>query len=156
MKNDTIGNNNQTRDEIHYEDELFPSSEIITEDNQPLFLITEIPNFKDSTHMKLIYRASRDGWHASDFHRLCNSIGATIFIIRTTKGKICGGYTSARWSNGGMFGGRHVKDTNAFAFSVDNKTVYKPNAKNAVLHSVKRGPNIGQRALYLREDPMNA
>jgi hypothetical protein len=30
---------------------------------------------------ELLYRASKDGWQSSDFHRMCNNKGATISII---------------------------------------------------------------------------
>ncbi|CAF1592627.1 unnamed protein product [Adineta ricciae] len=39
---------------------------------------------------KLLYKASRDGFHCKDFHRLCDNQGATITVIRTKQGYICG------------------------------------------------------------------
>ena len=30
---------------------------------------------------KLLYRASRDGWGASDLHRMCDGKGATVTVI---------------------------------------------------------------------------
>lgn len=42
----------------------------------------------------LLFRASRDGYTAADFHRLCNNKGATLLIIKTNCGKTIGGYTA--------------------------------------------------------------
>ena len=49
--------------------------------------------------LNLIYRASRDGWHVDDFHRLCDGKGPTLILIKVKDtGRICGGYTSVSWS----------------------------------------------------------
>ena len=46
---------------------------------------------------KLLYRASRDGWDASDFHRICNDKGATVTVVKSSDGYIFGGYTDVAW-----------------------------------------------------------
>lgn len=49
---------------------------------------------------KLLYRASRDGWDAKDFHRLCDGKGATLVAVRSTDGYVFGGYTGDfSWSS---------------------------------------------------------
>jgi hypothetical protein len=45
---------------------------------------------------KLLYRSSRDGWDACDFHRWCDSKGATITVVKCTEGNVFGGYTSSK------------------------------------------------------------
>lgn len=40
----------------------------------------------------LLYRASRDGWNASDYHRFCDGKGPTITLIMTTNDVLCGGF----------------------------------------------------------------
>jgi len=50
---------------------------------------------------KLLYRASRDGWDASDFHRMCDGKGATVTVVKSSGGYIFGGYTDVAWSGGG-------------------------------------------------------
>ena len=47
---------------------------------------------------KLLYRASRDGWSASDFHRMCDGKGATVTVVKSSGGYIFGGYTDVAWS----------------------------------------------------------
>eukprot|EP00957_Ditylum_brightwellii_P175044 13327643-Ditylum_brightwellii.AAC.1 len=48
---------------------------------------------------KLLYRASRDGWQASNFHAKCDNQGPTLTVIRTTGGYIFGGYCDTPWSS---------------------------------------------------------
>ena len=47
--------------------------------------------------LRLLYRASRDGLATSTFHRLCDNQGPTITVIRSSKGFVFGGYTTATW-----------------------------------------------------------
>lgn len=49
----------------------------------------------------LLYRASRDGWSAYDFHRLCNDKGATVFLVKVDD-FIFGGFTDQSW-NGNLY-----------------------------------------------------
>jgi hypothetical protein len=44
----------------------------------------------------LCYRASRDGWRAQDFHRLCDNRGPTTVLIQVNK-YIFGGFTDQNW-----------------------------------------------------------
>ena len=66
----------------------------------------------------LIYRASRDGFAAADFHAKCDGKANTLTLIKTTSGYIFGGYTACAWhpKNG------YQKDPKAFIFSLVNKS----------------------------------
>ena len=46
--------------------------------------------------VKLLYRASRDGWAASNFHSCCDSKGPTVTVVKTGN-YIFGGYTDQSW-----------------------------------------------------------
>ena len=65
---------------------------------------------------KLLYRASRDGFAAADFHAKCDNHPRTLTIIKTTKGYIFGGYTSVAWNSASTW----KADRNAFIFSLVN------------------------------------
>jgi hypothetical protein len=67
------------------------------------------------TEVKLIYRATRDGFGASSFHSKCDNIANTVTIIKTTSNSVFGGFTSAKWTS---FGGYDTYDANAFIFSL--------------------------------------
>jgi hypothetical protein len=66
---------------------------------------------------ELKYRASRDGFKASDFHSHCDGIANTLTVIKTKNGNIFGGFTEQKWHSRGAF----VTDPNAFLFSLVNK-----------------------------------
>ena len=46
--------------------------------------------------VKLLYRASRDGWAASNFHSCCDSKGPTVTVIKSGN-YIFGGFTDQSW-----------------------------------------------------------
>ena len=48
---------------------------------------------------QLLYRASRDGFAASDFHSRCDNKGPTITIIKSKGERIFGGVTSLPWDS---------------------------------------------------------
>ena len=48
---------------------------------------------------RLLYRGSKDGWKLKDFHDRCDKRGPTVSLVRSSKGKICGGYTSVSWTS---------------------------------------------------------
>jgi len=54
--------------------------------------ITDITMASD----KLLYRASRDGWAASNFHSCCDNKGPTVTVIKSGN-YIFGGYTEQEW-----------------------------------------------------------
>ena len=64
-----------------------------------------------------MYRGSRDGFAAADFHTKCDNKPNTVTIIKTTKDYIFGGYTQVGWKNSGEY---HT-DSKAFLFSLVNK-----------------------------------
>lgn len=37
-----------------------------------------------------MYRASRDGYEATDFHRICDGKGPLLFVLKTDNGLIGG------------------------------------------------------------------
>ena len=44
----------------------------------------------------LLYRASRDGWAASNFHSCCDNKGPTVTVVKS-ENYIFGGYTEHEW-----------------------------------------------------------
>ncbi len=86
---------------------------------------------------------------------MCDNKGPTVIIIKTTKGRICGGYTTAAWKNPKSW--TVQVDSEAFVFSLEKLAVYVClDSKSAVMHCAKQGPTFGnalQVGVY--GDPMN-
>ena len=59
------------------------------------YLYSLLPKIKVS----ILYRASEDGWHASNFHSRCDSKGSTITLFQIRKGDCVGGFTKVSWSS---------------------------------------------------------
>jgi len=93
---------------------------------QGAFGVTGLLSADDETHIhewlprrkfNLLYRATRDGFGAKDFHEKCNGKGATLTVIRSEKGFIFGGFTSVSWTSGKY---TLVPDPQAFLFTLIN------------------------------------
>jgi len=66
------------------------------------------------TQSRLMYKASRDGFSNSMFHRLCDKQGACVVIVRTNTGHAFGAYTSVGWKSIANY----ITDNKAFIFSL--------------------------------------
>ena len=75
--------------------------------------------FPGSTY-KLLYKGSRDGDSAAEFHNKCDDAEKTLVIVEDNYGNRFGGFTTQDW------GGQYLqkKDDDAFIFSVDKNRVY--------------------------------
>jgi hypothetical protein len=79
-----------------------------------LMALCEFPMYQN---WSLVYRASQDGFEASQFHSKCDDKPNTLIIVKSVNGNIFGGYTEQSWSfNSGNY--RH--DLNSFIFSLNN------------------------------------
>ena len=68
----------------------------------------------------LLFRATRDGFDCSIFHRLCDNKGPTITLVRDNQGRCFGGYTGTHWGTYGSY----QNDNTAFMFSFNrNKKI---------------------------------
>jgi hypothetical protein len=97
-----------------------------------------------SNSFSLLWRGSRDGFSAEEFHRRCDGKSNTLTVIKSTTGYIVGGFTSISWST---IGG-HKSDPDAFLFSLtnpyNNPVVLKvKKVDKAVLHNSNVGPSFG-------------
>ena len=70
--------------------------------------------------LELLYRTSRDGWTAKDFHTRCDNLGATLTLFKTNDGKVCGGYTSVSWESRSIATSGPKADPDCFVFSVNS------------------------------------
>jgi hypothetical protein len=93
---------------------------------------------------KLLYRGSRDGFKASNFHEKCDNQSNTLTLIETTKDFIFGGFTPIAWSSSG--GGKPDNSGKSFLFSLKNPRNSEPrkfmlmSGRNAIYCDSSYGP----------------
>ena len=77
---------------------LFHESVILSEEQQQK-LVTWLGDSPQSTEStcSLLYRASRDGWTASNFHERCDNKGPTVTVVLSGT-NIFGGFTEQSWT----------------------------------------------------------
>ncbi|KAL9951568.1 hypothetical protein ACROYT_G044252 [Oculina patagonica] len=69
----------------------------------------------------LLYRASCDGWSASNFHSCCDNKGATVTVIKSGD-YIFGGYTEEHWDDSDCY----ITAPDSFLFSLVNTSGLPP------------------------------
>jgi hypothetical protein len=79
--------------------------------------LVNLCEFAVSQKWELKYRASKDGFKASDFHSNCDGIANSLTIIKAESGTIFDGFAEKEWHSSCGF----VTDPNAFIFSLVNK-----------------------------------
>jgi hypothetical protein len=126
--------------------DTFSDSEILT-CKQSLDLV-KLCEFSPKDKWRLLYRGTRDGFKANDFHAACDDQSLTLTIFKA-RGTSCvfGGFTSEAWQSGS---GDFKADPNAFLFSLVNKDnqpckmSIAPNlAHNAIQWYSGYGPTFG-------------
>ncbi len=103
----------------------------------------------------MLYRRSRDGFGAKDFHSKCDEKSPTFTIIKAQGSSfIFGGYTIAKWHSNFC---EYRRDSNAFLFSLKNKED-KPCKMNvtdptrAIFCESSFGPTFGGGSNYHSDD----
>ncbi len=95
---------------------------------------------KNVKNYKLIYRASRNGYSAQDFHEKCDGKENTIVLVQARNGRRFGGFTEAKWDKSNEY----KSDGKGFIFSIDNKEVYYNKKNNYGIYCYSdKGPTFG-------------
>jgi hypothetical protein len=108
----------------------------------------------------LLYRGSRDGFTASDFHLKCDNQSNTLTLIETTKGFIFGGFTPIAWDSSS--GDKYDSSNKSFLFSLKNPRNADPRkfqmfgAKRTICCSAGYGPIFGHNSDIRVDDHCNA
>jgi len=116
--------------------------------------LLELCEFSQDLKWELKYRASRDGFKASDFHSHCDGIPNTLTVIKAKSGNIFGGFTEQAWHSDNDF----VADPKAFLFSLVNKeektfkVMCSNEGKNAICCNSTLGPCFGHGDIWIESD----
>ncbi|ETO01461.1 TLDc domain-containing protein [Reticulomyxa filosa] len=118
-------------------------SVILTKEENRL-LLSYLPKGKESK-VTLLYRGSRDGFRASDFHEKCDNKGATVTIVLSDQfNHVFGGFTNVQWTSRNTY----ANDAGAFVYLLrsgkgDNPqkfTIKSGHEQHAIYDSSLRGP----------------
>ena len=63
-----------------------------------------LKSWMEETRFALLFRASRDGWAAADFHSCCDERGPTVTVVKSGD-YIFGGYADKSWNGKRLDGG---------------------------------------------------
>jgi hypothetical protein len=94
-------------------------SEILSGEQQ-YFDFIKLCEFSPNDSWSLLYRGTRDGFGAKDFHSRCDGHANTLTILKAKGSEfIFGGFASVSWQSSAN--GIWESDANAFIFSLTNK-----------------------------------
>ncbi|CAF1505112.1 unnamed protein product [Didymodactylos carnosus] len=108
---------------------------------------------KQHQQWELIYKSTKDGFAASDFHRECDGKFPTMVVIQSKNGGyLFGGYTAVPWNSNDQT----AADPSAFLFTLTNPNhlpitkfnINPADSKSAVYHYKQGGPIFGPYYLY--------
>jgi hypothetical protein len=115
-------------------------------------------NLENSYEFKLIFRGSRDGFSAKEFHKICDNQSRTVSIIKVKdSNEILGGYNPIDWKDNSIFFGssyRATKDSFIFSFmnknDIENCLISRvENEKFAINYWHHYGPSFGYGDLII-------
>jgi hypothetical protein len=93
-------------------------------------------------HFEILWRGSRDGFKAQEFHRRCDGHSNTLTVILDTKGNIFGGFTPVKWES-------RVWNWKA---GEESNTWKGDDSLNSFLFTLKNPHNFPARRFRLKED----
>ena len=142
LKNESLINEDIEKNSIEYFINKYNAFNLIKEG---------IKKKKEATikNYNLIFRASRDGFKADDFHKKCDWRRNTVTFILTTTGNIFGGFTDVSWDNESDA----KEGSNGFIFSLNNWEIYyNINVKFNIRCIKEYGPIFGNFDLAISDN----
>jgi hypothetical protein len=70
-----------------------------------------------------LFSSSVHGWKVKDWIEACKGKAMTITLMKTTKGRVCGGYLHIAWKEANA---EHGSDPSAFLFTLDHRRKLTP------------------------------
>lgn len=95
-------------------------SDIVKTAEEYKMLYQRINRGNQIANVRLLYKATRDGDTAKDFHRKCDDANMTVVLVEASNGTRFGGFTTRTWKGDC----ENKKDDQAFVFSLDKLRTY--------------------------------
>ena len=84
----------------HPPNQPFKDSKILSTERKQVLIHNFLKEqLSGESNFVLIYRDSRDGWHSSKFHAVCDDKGPTVTVVKNGN-NIFGGYAEMSWEDG--------------------------------------------------------
>ena len=108
-------------EKTYYSEKInFFNSYIIDKQDKREFMITKVlPKTKFTLFKKIFDSKLFDDDRAKTFHEQCDGVSYILVIIKTTEGKIFGGFTSKKWDSKSSY----YEDKDAFLFCLNSKKI---------------------------------
>ena len=159
--NDLVGNWSEIKS-IKTLEKIYADADsiILSESKRKNEFIKKLLEWSGYKKMKLLYRGTRDGDLAKNFHEKCDNQGPTITLCKHEKGYIFGGYSSNPWKSESGYSA----SPNSFLFSLTNifetEPIKFPLKDNNDTHSIYNykscGPIFGNgHDLYINDNFIN-
>lgn len=103
---------------------------------------TALAGWLPGKHLRLLWRASRDGRMPQTFHGKCDNQGATLTVVRSVGGFVFGGFAPVAWTSGNVY---MTTPSDAWLFTLTNPSGTTPT--NFRVHNVAH-------AMYCKADYM--
>eukprot|EP00439_Symbiodinium_sp_Y106_P021398 s3747_g2.t1 len=80
-------------------------SELLTHEGDELLSMLQEsgPSSDRQVALKLLFRASRDGFNMQGYHQKCDAQGPTVVVARSAGGHLFGGYTETAWDSSNSY-----------------------------------------------------
>lgn len=127
--------------------DLNVNSVILDESNNKNDYLKKIYEWSGMKKLQLIYRGSRDGSNAKEFHEKCDNQAPTLCLYKNEKGNIFGGYTTVQWTTPN--GEKYFSDKDSFMFTLSNIYGISPtkfpilNINRSIRINSNNGPTFG-------------
>ena len=121
-------------------------STILNETKKSKEYLDIICNWCECENIELIFRGTKDGMTARDFHKKCDNQGANFILIKNEKGHIFGGYSSISWTcdDGNKNAPKSFLFTLTNIFNSPPTKFPSNNNGNEVYHLKNYGPIFGK------------
>jgi hypothetical protein len=110
---------------------------------------TNIDPEKQNVKLGCVYKASRDGFSAVDFHKNCDGRGSGLVVILTKTGKTFGGFNPLGWESSDDY----RNSNSAFLWHIQGKNVVRHNVLQggnaAIFDYATGGPQFGSSDLIV-------
>ncbi|KAL7505367.1 hypothetical protein ACHAXN_002855 [Cyclotella atomus] len=95
---------------------LFDNSKILSNIDDWGMIFKWLKEEESDGSVRLLYRASRDGFSHTTFRKKCSNLGPTLTIINDANGRVFGGYVDGSWSPNDD--NTEIKSNKAFVFLI--------------------------------------